>query len=156
MRGAQAVTLSLLTLDLAGCGGGQSTLLAHSGPVGTIDTLWWVMLVGSAIVFAVVVALLAVGLLRRRAIPPEQRRRPSPGTTFVVIAGVVVPTIVLVALFVLTVDALPKTSPALGTTRLAVDVVGTGVVLGRLLSVERRRARRTRSTYRWGFRWTSG
>lgn len=99
-------------------------MLAHSGPVGTIDTLWWVMFVGSAIVFAVVVALLAVGLLRRRAIPPEQRRRPGPGTTFVVIAGVVVPTIVLVALFVLTVDALPKTSPALGTTRLAVDVVG--------------------------------
>jgi cytochrome c oxidase subunit II len=119
-----AFGIATAVLALSGCGGGQSTLIAHSGPAGEIDTLWWVMLVGSAIIFAVVVALLALGLLRRRSVPATQRRRRRPGTTFVVIAGVVLPAIVLVALFVLTLDALPKTSPAVGTTRLAVDVVG--------------------------------
>jgi cytochrome c oxidase subunit II len=121
---AHVVGTATGVLALSGCGGGQSTLIAHSGPAGEIDTLWWVMFVGSAIVFAVVVALLALGLLRRRAVPAEQRRRRRPGTTFVVMAGIVIPTIVLVALFVLTLDALPKTSPALGKTRFAVDVVG--------------------------------
>jgi len=82
------------------------------------------MLVGSAIVLAVVLALLALGLLRRRAVPESGRRQLRPGTTFVAIAGVVVPTIVLVALFVATVDALPKTSADPQKTQLAVDVVG--------------------------------
>lgn len=54
---------------------------------------------------------------------PEERPKGSPGTTFVVIAGVVVPAVVLVALFVLTVNALPKTSPSRGDTQFEVDVV---------------------------------
>jgi cytochrome c oxidase subunit II len=77
------------------------------------------MLVGSAIVFAIVVALLVLGLLRRRS----ERRGLAPGTTFVVALGVVLPAVVIVALFVLTLDALPKTSPSHGKTRLEVDVV---------------------------------
>jgi cytochrome c oxidase subunit 2 len=80
------------------------------------------MLVGSAIVLAVVLALLAVGLLRRRAVLPDQRRGLAPGTTFVAIAGVVVPTVVLIALFVLTVDALPKTTPSPAKAQLTVEV----------------------------------
>jgi cytochrome c oxidase subunit 2 len=40
-----------------------------------------------------------------------------------VIAGIVVPGAVLVALFVLTVDALPKTSPSRGSARFEIDVV---------------------------------
>jgi hypothetical protein len=47
------------------CGGGQSTLVAKKRRDGEIDSLWGVMLVGSAVVLAVVLALLAVGLLRR-------------------------------------------------------------------------------------------
>jgi cytochrome c oxidase subunit II len=109
---------------VAGCGGGQSTLVSHSEATAKINSLWWIMLAGSAVVLAVVLALLAIGLLRRRGIPRERRRRPAPGMTFVAIAGVVIPTIVLIALFVLTVDALPKTPPNIGKTQMAVDVVG--------------------------------
>jgi cytochrome c oxidase subunit II len=114
----------LSVLGLAGCGGGQSTLQTNSDAAGKIDSLWWVMLVGSAIVLAVVLALLALGLLRRRGIPADERGRRRPGTTFVAISGVVVPTAVLIALFVLTVDALPTTSPNVAKTKLAVEVVG--------------------------------
>jgi len=111
-------------LCLTGCGGAQSTLSPHSGAARTISSLWWIMLVGSAIVFAVVVALLAIGLLQRRSRGSAQRRPLSPGTRFVVAFGAVLPAIVIVCLFVLTLDALPKTSPARGKARLEVDVVG--------------------------------
>jgi cytochrome c oxidase subunit II len=121
--GAQVVPL-VPVAALTACGGGQSTLDAHGAAASTISGLWWVMFVGSALVFAVVVALLLFGVLRRRGVPPEERRRRSPGTTFVVFAGVVVPAVVLVALFVLTMNALPKTAPARSTARLEVDVVG--------------------------------
>ena len=114
----------LVVLCLAGCGGGQSTLSPHSGPAGTISSLWWIMLVGSAAVFAIVLALLTVGLLRRRARPAADRARVSPGTRFVVALGVVLPAIVIVCLFVLTLNALPKTSPSSDKTRMQIDVVG--------------------------------
>jgi cytochrome c oxidase subunit II len=117
-------TLTLAAFGLAGCGGGQSTLVARSDASGRIDSLWWLMLVGSAIVVAVVLALLALGLLRRRGTPAEERKQRRPGTTFVAIAGVAIPSVVLVALFALTVDALPKTSPNIDKTKLSVDVVG--------------------------------
>lgn len=117
--GACVASTALLT----GCGGGQSTLDAQSKASSTISTLWWVMLVGAAIIFSIVVALLLFGVLRRRGMAPEDRPRRAPGTTFVVIAGVVIPAVVLVALFVLTVDALPKTSPARGNAQFEIDVV---------------------------------
>jgi cytochrome c oxidase subunit 2 len=81
------------------------------------------MLVGSAVVFAVVLALLVFGLLRRRGTPRERRRRLGFGTAFVVTAGIAFPAVVIVALFVLTLDALPKTSPAAAEARMQVDVV---------------------------------
>jgi cytochrome c oxidase subunit II len=112
------------SICLTACGGGQSTLQAHSDATSTISNLWWVMLVGSAIVFSIVVALLLFGLLRRRGLPREERPRRAPGTKFVIAAGIVLPAIVLVALFVLTVDALPKTSPSRKTTQLEIDVTG--------------------------------
>jgi cytochrome c oxidase subunit II len=118
------VIIALPAFVLAGCGGGQSALVAKSEASGKIDSLWWLMLVGSAVVLAIVLALLAIGLLRQRGTPAEERRRRRPGTTFVAIAGVAIPSIVLVALFVLTVDALPKTSPNIGKTKLSIDVVG--------------------------------
>jgi cytochrome c oxidase subunit 2 len=105
-------------------GTGQSTLSPHSGAASTISSLWWVMLVGAAIVFTIVLALLFIGLLRRRSVGPGDRTRLRPGTTFVIALGVALPAVVIVCLFVLTVDALPKTSPNLTKGQLRIDVVG--------------------------------
>ena len=105
-------------------GAGQSILSPHSGAAGTISSLWWIMLAGAAVVFAIVVALLFVGLLRRRSMAPGDRSRLRSGTTFVVALGVALPAVVIVCLFVLTVDALPKTSPSPGNAQMRVDVVG--------------------------------
>jgi cytochrome c oxidase subunit 2 len=56
--------LAATPLLLAGCSGELSTL-APAGPrAANLTTLWWVMLIGSAMLFALVMALLAITYLR--------------------------------------------------------------------------------------------
>ena len=115
----------------AGCGN-QSTLSPDSHASRVISNLWWGMLVGSAVLFAVVVALLLYGLLRRHGSDPDEREPIGGGTWIVAIGGFAVPLVVLVVLFVVTIAALPATSPG-GKTQMTIDVVGAPVVLGRSL-----------------------
>lgn len=82
------------------------------------------MLIGAAVIFAVVVLLLALGILRRRGAEPEAREPIGGGTWMVATGGLVVPVVVLVALFIVTIGALPTTSAAGKKTSLTVDVVG--------------------------------
>lgn len=74
---------------LAGCTGPLSTL-DPSGPVAqSIATLWWVMLAGSAILFALVMGLIALALLRPgwgRAVSPQR---------WILLGGLVLPAVVL-------------------------------------------------------------
>ena len=117
-------------LLLAGCGGNdQSTLQPASKASGDIATIWWVMLVGSAVVFAVVLALVTVVVLRRRGtITPADMpgRRHRGAHVFIGIAGVAVPLVVLAALFALTLGTLSTTSSAAGASQsvLTIDVTG--------------------------------
>jgi cytochrome c oxidase subunit 2 len=108
---------------LAGCGK-QSTLDPASPPARDIAQLWWVMLIGSALVFAVVTLLLIVAVLRGRA-----RRAPemedTPGSRrLVLLGGFAIPLVVLCALFALTLSTLPATSAPRGRTDLTVLVIG--------------------------------
>jgi cytochrome c oxidase subunit 2 len=120
-RASSSAALLAATLVLGGCGSSQSTLSPDSHASDTIATLWWVMLVGSALIFAVVVALLLIGALGRRGEESPSRR--TPGERFVAVAGLILPAVVLVALFVLSISAIPATSPAGGKTALTIDVV---------------------------------
>jgi cytochrome c oxidase subunit II len=120
------VALAPAALVLAGCGGGeqeQSTLEPHSKASRQIAHLWWVMLTGATIVFAVVVMLILVAVVRRHG----RRRADGDGraTTLVILGGAFAPLVVLPILFVLTIQALPATSaPGRGETRLTVNVTG--------------------------------
>jgi cytochrome c oxidase subunit 2 len=121
----RAAGLVVLALGLAGCGGDQSTLAPQSRSAKDISQLWWVMLVGSAIVFAVVVMLVLIGIARNRARRGEPVTRRSAGTRLIVIGGAVAPAVVLTALFVATVQALPPTAAARGGRGdLRVEVTG--------------------------------
>ncbi|MBA2476376.1 MAG: cytochrome c oxidase subunit II [Actinobacteria bacterium] len=107
------------------CSSQQSTLDPASDSAGRIADLWWVMLVGSAVVFAVVTALVLVAVLRRRGAHAEPGRASRLGDPLIAIGGVGIPAVVLVSLFVLTVRTLPVTSaPAPGATRLRIEVTG--------------------------------
>src|SRR5919198_4712263 len=110
---------------LAGCGSSQSTLAPHSAPAHDIDTLWWVMFVGSAIVFAVVTTLVLVAALRRRGSTGFRRDEPPAARRLVLWGGAIVPLAVLVALFVLILQTIPTTSAAQATKgKLTIRVVG--------------------------------
>jgi cytochrome c oxidase subunit 2 len=111
----------------------QSTLDPASHAADKIADLWWILFAVSAVVFAVVVTLLLVGVLRARGDNPSNTvsqglradRRPSRGgTRLIAIAGVVVPAVVVIALFFASVATLPAVSPSGKDVRMTIEVVG--------------------------------
>jgi cytochrome c oxidase subunit 2 len=102
----------------------QSTLKPASHAADAIADLWWVLFAVSVVVFTVVVALVLVGALRNRGGGDPDRRTSRGGTRLVAIAGVVVPTVVVISLFFASVATLPAVSPAGKNTRMTIDVVG--------------------------------
>jgi cytochrome c oxidase subunit 2 len=124
--GAAAVGL---ILGVSGCGANhQSTLRPASKAARDISALWWVMLVGSAVIVGVVVMLLVAAFLRRRGSddPPGRPRRDRGPRLLVAVAGLAIPIVVLVALFVLTVRTLSTTSSAAGARQSTVTIEVTG------------------------------
>jgi cytochrome c oxidase subunit II len=117
--------LAAFAMVMAGCGSSQSTLAPHSGPAHDIETLWWVMFVGSAIVFAVVTTLVVVAALRRRGDALERKEAPPYARRLVVWGGAIVPLVVLVGLFVLILRTIPATSSAAASKgEFTIRVVG--------------------------------
>ena len=89
-----------LALPLA-LGGNQNVLDPASGPAHAIVRLWWVMLGGAAVGFGSIVLLLVLGWTRRnRPGLPGGSTSERTETGLVVLLGVVVPLVVLLALFV--------------------------------------------------------
>ena len=87
-------------LVLAGCGGGQNVLHAHSRQEHRITTLWWWMLAGACIGFSVIAFLLFLGWLNR-----NRKELPFGGgdreaTILLLSLGVATPIVVLSVLFV--------------------------------------------------------
>jgi len=77
---------------LAGCTGPLSTLDPSGPAAASIATLWWVMLVGAAVLFALVMGLFALAYLRPgfgTSVPPQR---------WVLLGGLVLPAFVLVPL----------------------------------------------------------
>ena len=140
-----------------GLGGDQSTLKPESKASADIAGLWWIMLIGSVVVFAVVLALLLVGVLRRRG--GDTGRWSTLGTPFVAIAGVAIPTVTLVVLFALTLATIPATSATGGTSSgsspLVIDVTGRQWFWD-VATRRRASAPRTRSTFPSAARARSG
>jgi cytochrome c oxidase subunit 2 len=123
---ARGVVLASSVAVLAGgCGSSQSTLSPQSGAAHDIDTLWWVMFVGSAIVFGVVTVLVLVGALRRRGErAPEQEDTPL-ARRLVFWGGALIPLVALVALFAFVLHTIPSTSAAEARKgRLTIRVIG--------------------------------
>ena len=106
-------------LLLAACDGQQSAL-QPSGP-GARDAavLWWAMLAGSVIIFALVLALLLYAVLR----PPE-RRRHVPVERMIVAGGFVLPVVALSILLPFGLNMGASTYAELPTDALTVRVEG--------------------------------
>ena len=118
--------MSVAGLALSGCGR-QSTLDTHSAQSHDIRTLWWWMLVVAGIVFFGAIAMLTIGWIRRKEPGlPVFGENERVETRLVVLFGMVIPAVVLIALFfVANVYVIGKTEPPKsGSTAMSVEVTG--------------------------------
>jgi cytochrome c oxidase subunit II len=125
-RALSLVCAGALVVLAAGCGGNQNTVAPASPQEHSISDLFWVMLGGATIGFALVVALLWLGYARR-ARPGLPRAVGERGATRLVVGlGIALPAALLIALFVWS-DVFVITStaaPSRSSTSLAVNVIG--------------------------------
>jgi cytochrome c oxidase subunit 2 len=109
----------------AHAGNNQSSLHPHSHAARDIASLWWGLLVGSAIVVFVVTLLVVIAALRALSRRREAEQVDSSRVKALVFAGgFLVPILVLATLLVLTLRTLPATSAPRGHTALTVEVTG--------------------------------
>jgi heme/copper-type cytochrome/quinol oxidase subunit 2 len=121
-----AALLGLALPALAAADGRQNVLHPASHQEHEISVLWWAMLGGSAVGFAVICGLILLGWFRRHRESLPFGGGERAGTAIVVGMGVFLPIVLLSALFVWSDIFLIKTTeaPAASSTRLSVDVVG--------------------------------
>jgi cytochrome c oxidase subunit II len=112
-----------LAAQLAGCGRTSPSVLdPHGAGADRVAGLWWLLFWISAVVFAVVAALVLVALVRRRG-DRHTLVRGGGGEALIVLGGVVVPALVLTAVYVVGLrDLRALTVPA--ATDLTVEVTG--------------------------------
>ena len=90
----------MLVCLLAGCGSQQDALDPHSKAARGITSLWWNMLIGSALAFGIVVLILAGAWVRRnRPGVPGVRDGDRAALIVVLVLGFAVPVVVMSALF---------------------------------------------------------
>jgi len=125
-RALSLICAGALVVLAAGCGGNQNTVAPASPQEHSISNLFWVMLGGATIGFALVVALLWLGYARR-ARPGLPRAVGERGATRLVVGlGIALPAALLIALFVWS-DVFVITStaaPSRSSTSLSVNVIG--------------------------------
>ncbi len=99
--------LLFLASVLAGCGGNdfQSVLHPASSEARAISWLWWVMVIVYGAVFVITLALAGVAVLRKKPADGESCEAPGGSHKFVVIAGIVVPSVILLGMLVYSLKA---------------------------------------------------
>jgi cytochrome c oxidase subunit II len=108
---------------LAACGGPSPSTLDPQGPAAArVARLWWLLFWISAAVFTAVSLLVTAALVRRRGSRDTLVRRGG-GETLIVVGGVLVPAVVLTAVYIVGLrDLRAFTVPA--HTNLTVEVTG--------------------------------
>lgn len=109
-------TAGVLAFSLAvvGCAGPTSILEPQSPAAAQIANLWWIYLALGVLVWLIVTALVILALVRTR---PDMEAPPArflQGDTPIVIGGVAIPAVILIFLFLVTINtlrALPTAQP---------------------------------------------
>lgn len=98
-KGAKAGFTGSAALLLAGCTGAQSALDIRGSGAGTIADIWWPMLAVGTVIY-LLVAVIVLFLLFRRNQAQASRDNTRLAKRWIILGGIVLPTIVLVPLFV--------------------------------------------------------
>jgi cytochrome c oxidase subunit 2 len=110
-------------LLLGGCAEAPSALHPQGPAAERIATLWWIMLGVAAAIYVLVLALLGVALFRRRSDDPDSERRPASRQALILGGGVIMPAVVLLGLFGLTLGTMAALAAPEGEV-LTIQVVG--------------------------------
>lgn len=116
-----SITLSLL---LGGCANAPSALAPRGPAAAEIANLSWIMFGLAAAVFVVVMGLLLYGLFRSRREGVEQEVSPGRDRAFVVWGGIVIPIIILIALYIFTIRTMAALAAPTNAAELVIEVVG--------------------------------
>lgn len=108
-------TLSLAGLALAGCEGPQSALDAAGRDAAAVGSLFWVMVAGAVVIWAIVIGIAIAAVLR----PPGSARAAN---LLILGGGVAFPVVVLAALLVFGLGLLPDWAES--GNRLKIHVTG--------------------------------
>jgi cytochrome c oxidase subunit 2 len=112
-----------LLLLLAACDADSPSILEPRGPAASrIESLWWLILWIATAVFLVVVGFLVVAVLRsRRRVTIE--KDVSWGDRFIIFAGVVLPALILVGVFILSLRDMSELSDRGRTAEITLEIV---------------------------------
>jgi cytochrome c oxidase subunit II len=86
--------------------------------------LGWALIAIGIVVVLIIAALVLVGTFRRRGENPEQIRREGEGIGWITIGGIVLPTIVLIVAFALTLKVLRSQEGPSGSRDLSIEITG--------------------------------
>jgi cytochrome c oxidase subunit II len=116
------VLLAGLATALAGCSTDAPAVLRPAGPAAReISQLGWIFTILGTLVFLATMGYLAYGLARPR---PRTEDRQS-GTQIVIVAGMIIPAVILLVLFVLNTNALGQVSaPPADEAEVVIEVSG--------------------------------
>ena len=111
----------LMSAVLTGCERSSHSTLEPSGPKSDIVTVsWWILFAVAAAVCVLVTVLAVVPAMRRR----RRQAKGGDGKKFVMVCGVILPAIVLMATFALSLTDLATNASPPRPANLTVDVVG--------------------------------
>ncbi len=121
-RGLVAAALGMAFL--MGCAGSPSTIDPKGTGAADIAGLWWWSLGLGLLVLGTVLAVLLIHLFKNRELPRDTKPGQPGSNTWIVMGGVVIPAVILLAVFVPSLLTLNSLSSAKGDQDLVIEVTG--------------------------------
>lgn len=119
------VTLAVVALLGAGCDEGSPSTLDSRGPgAARIEGLWWLMLWISVVVMAIVLGFLVLAVVKGRRADAVADHRARWGEPLIVVAGVIIPAVILTAVFALSLRDMAALAQPDEPASMTVEVVG--------------------------------
>jgi cytochrome c oxidase subunit 2 len=108
----------------AGCGESPSTLNPQGPHAARLADVWWFLLMSATVVFVVVMALFGYALLRSTRPDRAESVMRLDHARFIIIGGAVIPTIIILIVFIVTMRALAWFSEPPEEPTVSIEVVG--------------------------------
>lgn len=119
------VWVGAFVMLLAACDDGSPSTLDSRGPgAARIEGLWWLMLWISVVTMAIVVAMMILAVRKGRRADAVADHRARWGEPFIVVAGVIVPAVILTAVFALSLRDMAALAQPDRPAAMTVEVVG--------------------------------